>query len=124
MILAPVKLAAECPALTYKFLGENGKMTNIIVGAKIIRCKIRFKMKCYHVIDRLSGKGRLVTVNIVRPLFTYNLHILEERGRMQYVVMIEQAYVIALCHIEALVRIAGYPEILGQFFVSDTRIVV
>ena len=122
MILAAVKLRPECAAFFYKLLGKYREMTYIIVGPKVIRGKIGLEMQRYHIVYRPARKGRFITIYVVGILFAYDLHVFVKSRRMKNIIMVKQSDVIALCHLKAFVRVAGYPQVFGKLFISDAYI--
>ena len=83
MILAAVKLRPEQPRLFQQFLRKYREMTNVVIRPQIVNGKIRFEVNGQHVINAVSLKSHLVTVNIIRILLTDRPHILVKHRRMQ-----------------------------------------
>ena len=97
-------------------------MTDIIVGSQVVDRIIRLEMHGQHVVDAVTGKSRLVTVKIIRPLDVYHLYIIIENLRVQDIVMIQQADVSSLRKRQAGIGISGNSQILFQPLIHDAGI--
>ena len=97
-------------------------MTDIIVGSQVVDRIIRLEMHGQHVVDAVTGKSRLVTVKIIRPLDVYHLYIIIEDLRMQDIIMIQQTDVSSLRKRQAGIGISGNSQILFQPLIHDAGI--
>ncbi len=106
MVLTAVKFRPEKLRSFHQPLCKHTEMTDIVVGAQVVRRIVRLKMHSQHPINVAALKGRLVTVQIIRPLLVNRLHISKERTRMQDIVVVEQTYIISRRHFVTCVRIS------------------
>ena len=94
-------------------------MADVIVGAKIVDCKIRLEMNGNHFVDIAVHKSCLIAVDIIRT-FVYRFPVFVNNRRMKNIVVIEQSDIISRRHLVAFVGIAGYALVFLKFPVYDS----
>jgi hypothetical protein len=122
MVLAAVKTASEELCSLEQLPREHTEMTDVIICPEIVGGKVRFEVQRYHIVDAVALKGGLITVNVIRSLLIYHSHILIQCGRMQDIVLIEQADILSGSKLQALVCIAGDPSVPVEFAVDDPAV--
>ena len=75
MILTSVKSRAKQLCSVQKLSCKHAEMTDIIVCSQIVNREIRLKMQGYHIINAVTFKRCLITVDVICPLLIDHLHI-------------------------------------------------
>ena len=119
MILAAVVLRSEKRLSLQQCPLKHAKMTDVIICSEIVRRIVRLKMYNQHMIDIAALKGRLITVEMIRPLLIDRLHILKQHAWMQNIILIQQSDVFPGCQFEAGIRVCGNTAVHIQMPVNN-----
>ena len=122
VILTSVTFLAESSHAIEQGTAEDRKMTNIVIGAKIVGGKIGLEMHRRDLLLVRAFKGHLVGVHEIGVLLANGAHDLVERGGMQNVVVIKERDIVARRHIDAGVGVTRNAEVFLKLAIQNTRL--
>ncbi len=106
MVLAAVELRSEQLRSFQQFSVKHAEMTDVIICAQIVDCKIRLKVERNHIVNAVSVKCGFITVYIIRTFLTDCFHIFIQHRRMQHIVVVKKSDVFSVCQRKAEIGIS------------------